>query len=154
MITMLTSAKKTSLTQRAFWIALFNGTLLLINLINLLLNQSTITSENYATLIPLRHTIRISCIILLIVVLILSVKQTMHSDKEDELAKLHRYKAGYISLYIFLFAVIFLIYTVKNFESAFISDPYGNANVGFMLYSFSQCIENIVFIYLEKRSLE
>lgn len=151
-----TITKKTSLIQHAWGIIILNAALLLTNFISIGLNHPrlTVTAENYATLIPIRHTINIFCIIILLAALILSIKQSINHEKEDELARLHRYKAGYISLYIFLLAVIVVIYAVKNFEPAFTGDFLDNIDVAYMLFAFSQCVENIVFIYLEKHNLE
>ncbi len=156
MTNLTTTAPKTPLTKRAFWLVILNATLLSTHLIRYILRLPclTATAANYATLIPIRQAIGILCIIVLLAVLILSVIQAGNPEKEDELAKLHRYKAGYISFYILLFAVIFLIYSVKNFEPALIGDFIDNANIAIMFLAFSQCLENIVFIYLEKHSLE
>ncbi|MBQ7776028.1 MAG: DUF2178 domain-containing protein [Lachnospiraceae bacterium] len=154
MTTETTINKKTSLAKCAFWHAMLWGTILLVNLINFFVGQTVITAENYATLIPIRHTIRFTCIVILLIILILFIKRSSNPEKEDELAKLNKYKASHISFYIFIVAIIATIYIIKNFEFAFVGDFMDNTNLGLIIWAFSQILYNIVFIFVERDNLE
>ena len=75
------------------------------------------------------------------------------TEKTDELAALHRYKAGYIAKYISLLIIAITICIIKNFEPIF-TDYYDNITIGIVILLLGELITNITFIILEKFQLD
>ncbi len=77
-----------------------------------------------------------------------------YTEKDDELSKLHRYKAGYISKYITaaLFAIVFLV--VKDFSFAFTGDFIDDLSLPIIILITGELISDITFIILEKFQLD
>lgn len=95
----------------------------------------------------------ISCVflVLLTVAGVLTMKQKRKREATDELAELNKYKAGYITSYIYVFAIVIIILLVKDFNMILKEDIVGNGLSIFIIsLSFMELIHNIVFIILEK----
>lgn len=77
------------------------------------------------------------------------------TETEDELAKIHRYKAGYISRLITIFLFSIILYTIKDFSFAYNNRGFlGNLSIPIIMIMTEAFIENIVFIILEKFQLD
>ncbi len=150
----LSKPKRTSLVKNAAWSAVLEATLVLINIIMFIKNQIIFTAEDYLAPVPLPLFISSASFILLLIIGILSIVQTKNTEKEDELSSLNRYKAGYISKYICIIALIATIWYIHDFGFAFTGDFVDNLRLPITIFMFSRLVENIIFIILEKCNLE
>lgn len=114
------------------------------------------TPEDYTAPISVPVLMNTISLILLIAVGTLFIYNGISAEKEDELSRLNQYKAGNISLYIFLFTIIPVIYLIKDFEFAMIGLYPGDVdiNLGLIIIGYTLLCQNIIFIILEKRNLE
>lgn len=99
----------------------------------------------------------ILCIIFIIATicsLVCIVRFAQHTEKDDELSKLHRYKAGCISHHItaILFAIV--VFFVKDFSFAFTGDFIDGLSLPIIILMTCSFISNITFIILEKFQLD
>ena len=155
MTTKTIKTQKTSVVKQAAWNAVLDVALIITNTFDLIKNQITFGPEDYQTLIPIPMLLSLITLLLMIGVLIIAVNKTKNAEKDDELSKLHRYKAGYISKYVLVLTVIIAIWIIKDFSFAFTEDFFGNLmNLPLIILMFAEFVENITFIILEKRSLE
>lgn len=91
-------------------------------------------------------------LLLLIAAGVLMMKQHRNREASDELADLNSYKAGYIAKYISIFAIAGAIILVRDFNLVLKEDIVGNALSVFIIsISFTELIQHVVFIILEKR---
>lgn len=94
-------------------------------------------------------------LVLIVVVGYMAYSRYINSDKWDELAKMHMYKAGYYAKYIFLILLILLVILVKDFSFLFEKDMVGGILSAIVLgFCFSDMLMHIVFIILEKTNVE
>ncbi len=150
-----TEAKKTSIANNSAWMAVLHAAIILSQTILIIKRQITFTSEDFLGPIYIPLLISIICLIFLIVIAILAFKQSKHKEKEDELANQNRYKAGYISKYILTFVIIIAIFFIKDFRFAFTGDFIDNIiTLPLIIFCFSEFVQHIVFIFLEKYNLE
>ncbi|MBE5876238.1 MAG: hypothetical protein E7290_05070 [Lachnospiraceae bacterium] len=150
----LNRPKKTSLVKSAAWNIASETILIMTYLYLLIKEQIDFTPEEFLTLYPTFRLISFLNITLLIVTLILMIVHTCNADKHDELSKLHKYKAGYLSKYICIVCIALAIWFIKDFNFAFTNNFFDNLRILFVIFFFSQLVENIIFIILEKCNLE
>lgn len=99
--------------------------------------------------------ISVLVLILLIAVTILAMTKSRRKDRQDELAEFHRYKAGYITKYIFGLILILTIAAVKDFSPFFTEGlVHVVIRIFVLLVSLWEFIENLIFIILEKKYTE
>ncbi|MBP3351580.1 MAG: hypothetical protein J6L65_04165 [Lachnospiraceae bacterium] len=146
--------KKPSLVKQAAWMAVLNGVVALSQIAILIKRQIPFTAEDYLAPVPVPILISLLSLIALVVTAGLTIFFTHGTEKEDELSKLHRYKAGYISKYIFLILIIAVIWIIKDFRFAFPGDFIDGISLPLAIFMLPLCIENIIFIILEKHNLE
>lgn len=151
---LMNKPQKSSLVKSAVWSAILDFFIILIHLYLLLKPNLTFIPDNYLSNAIISIGICFIFIILMIVVLILAISQTWNTEKQDELSKLHKYKAGYISRYICIICIIVAICIIKDFRFAFTDDYFDNMRIPFVIFFFAQLVENIIFIILEKFNLE
>ena len=150
----MNNLKKTSLVKNAAWSAVLEVTLVVISIIMFIKNQMVFTAEDYAAPIPLPLFISTASAVLLIIIGILAIAQTKNTEKGDELSARNKYKAGYISKYICIIALTAAIWHIHDFSFAFTGDFIDNLRLPIAIFMFSQLVENIIFIILEKCNLE
>ncbi len=153
-ITTMNKPKKTSLVNNALWSSILDIFIILIHLFLLLKPHLTFVPNNYLADTMVSMSISFIFILLLSIIIILAISQTRNLEKQDELSKLHKYKAGYISKYICIVCAIAAIWLIKDFSFAFSDDYFDNIRIPFIIFFFSQLVENISFIILEKCNLE
>lgn len=91
-------------------------------------------------------------LLLLAAVGLITMKQSRHNEKGDELSDLNNYKAGYIAKYISIFVIAAIILLVKDFSLILKEDVVGNILTVFLIsLSLTELIHNIIFIILEKK---
>lgn len=146
--------KKPSLVKQAAWLAVLNGVVALSQIVILIKRQIPFTAEDYLAPVPVPILISLLSLIALVVTAGLTIFFTHGSEKDDELSKLHRYKAGYISKYICLALIIAIIWIIKDFRFAFPGNFMDGINLPLAIFTLALCVENIVFIILEKCNLE
>lgn len=146
--------KKPSLVKQAAWLAILNGVVALSQIVILIKRQIPFTAEDYLAPVPVPILISLLSLIALVVTAGLTIFFTHGSEKDDELSKLHRYKAGYISKYICLALIIAIIWIIKDFRFAFPGNFMDGINLPLAIFTLALCVENIVFIILEKCNLE
>ena len=105
------------------------------------------------TNIVIRNIFRFLIIIALMFLAVYRVRFINSTEKTDELAALHRYKAGYIAKYISLLIIAITICIIKNFEPIF-TDYFDNITIGIVILLLGELITNITFIILEKFQLD
>lgn len=146
--------KKTSLVKNAAWSAILEATLVVINIVMFIKNQIIFTAEDYLAPVPLPLFISSASSILLIIIAILAIAQTKNTEKGDELSSRNKYKAGYISKYVCVIVLTAVIWHIHDFSFAFTGDFIDNLRLPITIFMFSQLVENIIFIILEKCNLE
>lgn len=128
----------------------------------LFLSQFYLAIKNAVTFGPLfigpvylPLAISVFVLIILVAVTILTMRKSRQKERQDELAELHRYKAGYITKYIFGLILILTIAAVKDF-SPFFTEGFVHTliRISVLLVSLWEFIENLVFIFLEKKYTE
>ena len=77
-----------------------------------------------------------------------------YTEKDDELSKLHRYKAGYISKYITAALFFIVLLVVKDFSFAFTGDFIDDLSLPIIILITGELISDITFIILEKFQLD
>ncbi|MBQ7918477.1 MAG: hypothetical protein IJ324_00845 [Lachnospiraceae bacterium] len=155
MTTTKAKPKKASKVKQAAWAAVLDAAVIASNLTLIAKEQMIFTAEDYLAPLPLPIMIPMITLILLVIICILTISQTKNAEKDDELSKLNRYKAGYLSQYIFIAIIIILIWNIQDFRFAFTEDPVDNfLRIPIIFVMLAQFIENITFIILEKRGLE
>lgn len=147
-------SKKTSLVKNAAWSAALEATLVILSIIMFIKNQMVFTAEDYAAPIPLPLFISSASVVLLIIIGILTIAQTKNTEKGDELSAQNKYKAGYISKYVCVIVLTAAIWHIHDFSFAFTGDFIDNLRLPIAIFMFSQLVENIIFIILEKCNLE
>jgi heme/copper-type cytochrome/quinol oxidase subunit 2 len=96
-------------------------------------------------------------IIILFVLLgffIYSADISSNTEKDDELSKLHKYKAGNISNTITTILFALVVYFIRDFSFAFLGDFIQNWGLPLLIITISSLITNITFIILEKFQLD
>lgn len=155
MTTTKNELSKTSLVKVAAWSAAVEIAVIISNVVSLIKMQIPFSAEDYRTFIPIPTLFSLIPLLAIILLSVLSVIQTKNADKEDELSKQNRYKAGYITKYVLAIATIVLICSIKDFSFAFNEDLFsGLIYLPLTIFVFGEATENIVFIILEKRGLE
>lgn len=146
--------KKPSLVRQAVCLAVLDAVVALSQIAILIKRQIPFTAEDYMAPVPMPILISLLSLIALVVTAVLTIIFTHGTEKEDELAKLHRYKAGYISKYICLALIIAVIWIIKDFSFAFPEYFMDGINLPLAIFTLALCVENIIFIILEKCNLE
>lgn len=104
------------------------------------------------------HTIQTILILIILLALIFihifSSNINSHTEKDDELSLLHKYKAGYISKTISAFIFAIVIFIVKDFSFAFTGDFIDFWGIPAIIIITSDLISSITFIILEKFQLD
>lgn len=77
-----------------------------------------------------------------------------NTEKDDELSKLHKYKAGNISNTITTILFALVVYFIRDFSFAFLGDFIQNWGLPLLIITISSLITNITFIILEKSQLD
>ncbi len=155
MTTTQSKPKRTSLVKAAAWSAAVEIAVIISNVITIIKWQIPFTAEDYRTFIPIPILISLVPLLAMGVILVLSINQTKNADKEDELSKQNRFKAGYITKYVLAITVIITIWVIRDFSFAFTEDVISNLmNLPLIIFAFAEATQNIVFIILEKRGLE
>lgn len=145
---------KTSLVKQAAWLAVLDAACIISTLILIIKNQITFTAEDYAAPIPTPMLLSLVSLFLLVGLFLVSIQQTKNREHEDELSTLNRYKAGHLAKYICVIAIAAIIWLIQDFRFAFCGDFLDNLRLPFIFIIFSQLVENIAFIILEKTNLE
>ena len=99
----------------------------------------------------------ILCILFFIASIIFAIYLThfqIRTEKDDELSKLHRYRAGCISKYISVLIFAIVVFIVKDFSFAFTGDFIDGLSLPIIIIITSELISNITFIILEKFQLD
>lgn len=146
--------KKLSLTQHAALQILFY-TVLFCSMAYCIINDYLFSPNNPVYIGPIYLPLLLSflnLILLMAAIIMLFVKGT-RKDKNDELADLHMYKAGYITKYISIFIVIAAILLIKDFNLILnATDMFGNfMNLFVLVLSLFEIVQYTTFIILEKR---
>lgn len=77
------------------------------------------------------------------------------TEKEDELSKLHRYKAGRISKFITILLFAVVLYIIKDFSFAYNDRGFlDNLFIPIIMITTDTFIENVIFIILEKFQID
>ena len=87
-------------------------------------------------------------------ILIYSAIIDSHTEKDDELSLLHKYKAGYIGKTVSAFIFAIVVFIVKDFSFAFTGDFFDRLCLPIIIIIASELISNITFIILEKFQLD
>lgn len=107
---------------------------------------------------PIAVTLEIIVLIIILLVLlgffIYSINISNNTEKDDELSKLHKYKAGYIGNTITTILFALAVYFIKDFSFAFLGDSIQNWGLPLLIIAISSLITNITFIILEKFQLD
>lgn len=149
-----TKQKKISITNHAMWTALYWAVLLFTQLLMIYMNTH-LSGPIFLGPIYVPLLIDTIALILLIIAIIIFYKKTKQREKNDELADLNQYKAGYITKYILVFIFAAIVLTIKDFKPFYTDDIVGNIMRTFFIFlSINEIIQNIVFIILEKTNLE
>ncbi|MBQ6696318.1 MAG: hypothetical protein IJN16_06410 [Lachnospiraceae bacterium] len=146
--------QKPSLVRKAVWLAILDAVVALSQIVILMKRQFPFTAEDYLAPVPVPLLISLLSLIALIVTAILTLLFSFGAEKEDELSTLHRYQAGYISKYICIGLIIAVIWIIKDFTFAFRTGIMDGIGLSVAILMLSCCVENIIFIILEKRNLE
>lgn len=150
METTKTKRTKTSIVGNAAWVAALDAATVISQIVILIKRQINFAAEDYLTPIPIPILMTAIPLIVMILLLIVTIVNAIKTEKEDELSKINRYKAGYISKYVCLGVIIIGICIIKNFEFAFQGDFIDNISLPIVIFAFEQFVENITFIILEK----
>ena len=102
----------------------------------------------------IRISLRLITAFALIFISIYRLRFINSTEKTDELADLHRYKAGYIAKYITLLVIIIAICTIRNFEPLLSEDYFNNISLAIIILLFGEFVQNVIFIILEKFQLD
>lgn len=126
------------------------------------MSQIYLVTKEYVTFIPqfigliyVPLAISIVMLILLVAILIFTITQGRKRECRDELADFNRYKAAYITKFIFGTILIFSIVIIKDFRP-FLSGKFviDLMSIFVILLTLWEFIDNIVFIILEKNNVE
>lgn len=113
------------------------------------------TKPIFAGTVYLPLLISIFQLVLIVGTIYVAYSRAKNSDKWDELAKMHMYKAGYYAKYVFLVMVMLLVILVKDFSFLFEKDMVGGIiSVVILGNCFADMLMHIVFIILEKMNVE
>ncbi len=151
---LMNKPKKASLVKNAAWSVASEILLIFIYLFLLLKPKLIFIPNDYLADALVSMAACISLVIFAIIYAIVAISQTWHTEKQDEMSKLHKYKAGYISKYICIVAIVIAVWIIKDFSFAFTGDLFTKISPIIIVYAFSQLTENIIFIILEKCNLE
>lgn len=146
--------EKISLVKSSVYFIVLYVTLILSQLYDIIKNIYP-TKPIFVGAVYLPLMISILKLVLIVVIAYLTFSRAKNSDKWDELAKMHMYKAGYYSKYVFLIIVMLLIILVKDFSFLFEKDMFdGITSVIVLSICFADMLMHIVFIILEKTNVE
>lgn len=147
--------KKHSLTKSALFSCILDLVVIIthIGIIVERLKPVSILDYDPATY-KMRQILRLIFIIGSFLFLIYAFYLMATTEKEDELAKIHRYKAGYISKFISLFLFAIALYIIKDFSFAYKGDFLDNLSLPFIMLMTELFIENIIFIIFEKFQID
>lgn len=149
-----TKSSKISLSKYSVYSCVLNAAVFM--------SQLYLVTKEYVTFIPkfigpiyVPLAISVVMFILLVAILIFTVVQGRKRECRDELADLNRYKAAYISKFIFGTILIFSIVIIKDFRP-FLSGEFviDIMSIFVILLSLWEFIENIIFIIIEKNNME
>lgn len=147
-----TKSATISLSKYAFYSCLLYITLFLSQ-IYLVVKNTIAFGPLFIGPVYLPLAISALILILLVAVTVLTIRKSRRKDCTDELADLHRYKAGYITKYIFGLILILTIAGIKDFSPFFTEGFISNLiRIFIILLSLWEFIENLVFIILEKNT--
>lgn len=146
--------EKISLVKSSVYFIVFYIVLILSQLYDIIENLYP-TKPIFVGTVYLPLLISIIRLVLIVVITYMTFSRTKNSDKWDELAKMHMYKAGYYAKYVFLIMVMLLVILVKDFSFLFEKDMFdGITSVIVLGICFADMLMHIVFIILEKTNVE
>lgn len=146
--------EKISLVKSSVYFIIFYIVLILSQLYDIIENLYP-TKPIFVGTVYLPFLISIIRLVLIVVITYMTFSRTKNSDKWDELAKMHMYKAGYCAKYVFLIMVMLLVILIKDFSFLFEKDMVGGIISVIILGScFADMLMHIVFIILEKMNVE
>lgn len=107
---------------------------------------------------PIANKLQIILLLIMVLamafILIYSAIIDSHTEKDDELSLLHKYKAGYIGKTVSAFIFAIVVFIVKDFSFAFTGDFFDRLCLPIIIIIASELISNITFIILEKFQLD
>lgn len=146
--------EKISLVKSSVNFIVLYVTLILSQLYDIIKNIYP-TNPIFVGAVYLPLMISILKLVLIVVIAYLAFSRAKNSDKWDELAKMHMYKAGYYAKYVFLIMVMLLVILVKDFSFLFEKDMFDGITAVIVLgICFADMLMHIVFIILEKTNVE
>jgi len=115
-------------------------------------------NPNFETYNPIATVLEIIVLIIIVFVLfafyIYYLDIRNNTEKDDELSKLHKYKAGHISNTITTILFALAVFFIRDFSFAFLGDFIQNWGLPLLIIATSSLITNITFIILEKFQLD
>lgn len=150
----INTTKKTSLVKYAAWSIALEITLIFSYLFLIFRKQWNPTPDEFMAFYPISQSISAINMILLLIFLFISIRQACNLEKQDELSRLHKYKAGYFSHRIVIFLIIIALCVAKEYGFSFTNGFSTTSYIAFIILFASQLVENIIFIILEKFSTE
>ena len=148
------TVKKVPLTKTAIYKIILN-TFILVMQVGIIVKHTLPDAPIFIGPIYVPLVISTITLIVYIAFFIFYLKKLKNTEKIDELAKQHRYKAGFITKYILIIIIILAILLVKDFSILLTDDTVGNIlSIYLIVFSLSEIIEEITFLILEKKGLE
>ena len=146
--------EKISLVKSSVYFIVLYFVLILSQLYDIIENLYP-TKPIFVGTVYLPLLISILTLVLIVGIAYMAYSRAKNSDKWDELAKMHMYKAGYYAKYVFLIMVMLLVILVKDFSFLFEKDMVGGIiSVIILGICFADMLMHIVFIILEKTNVE
>lgn len=146
-------SQKISLVKNSLYSIGLYATILLMQIYTFIKNSLPVSSTPIF-IGPIYLPLLISCIMLLLLVsvAILRSKQSRNTEATDELADLHKYKAGYFTKYITVFTIPVIILLMKECNWMPKEDLVGNVLSAILIsISITEIIHNVIFIILDKK---
>lgn len=148
------TAKKIPLTKTAIYKIILNTFILLIQA-GIIVKHTLPNTPFFLGPIYVPLLISTITLIVYIVFFVFYLRKLKNTEKIDELAEQHRYKAGFITKYILIIIIILAILLIKDFSILLTNDTVGNIlSIYLIVFSLSEIIEEITFLILEKKDLE